>query len=71
MPILWGDCHARKIIFITNSLKISTAQQQVNFDVFLLFQVCNGFVNLVQFTMTATFNSDLHFKGFLIKQQFL
>lgn len=60
--VLLRHGHCLKVIFIANSFKIATYQEQIYFVLFLGLQLLNVAVNCIKFAMTAAFNGNLQCK---------
>ena len=57
--VLLRHGHCLEVIFIANSFKIPTYQEQIYFVLFLGLQLLNVAVDCVKFAMTAAFNGNL------------
>jgi len=55
-----GSRHALQILVIPHGLKVSAYQEEVNLIVILPFKLLDVFVDIVEFSMAATLNSDLN-----------
>jgi len=59
--VLLRHGHCLEVIFIADSFKIATYQEQIYFVLFLCLQLLNVAVNCVKFAMTAAFNGNLKY----------
>ena len=62
LVLLWHG-HAGEIGAVAHRLEVAAAQQEVHLDTILLFQEPDSFVDLVQFSVAASFHGDLHHAG--------
>ena len=59
--MLWSG-QAGQIVHVSHGLKVAAANKQVHLASMLLFDVRQSFVDLVQFTVAASFDCDQHFR---------
>lgn len=60
VPILLRDSHTRQILWVSRRLEITTAYEKVNFESTFFFHILNSIINFLQFSVSTSFNSNLH-----------
>jgi environmental stress-induced protein Ves len=59
LSVLFWNSKAIKIDDVAETFKISTNQEEINMDPILLFAFLDSFIDSIELTVTATFNSDV------------